>query len=296
MAPSLPPIDPTIKNLLGNSYWGFVCSAVLCGVSVIQGYLYFTRNNDKLGFNLFVGCLLGLDISTTSVWAYILYRLLILNIRNSNTLAISNTYFTADSSMTLVITLFTQIFFAHQVYLVMTKRRVVVPAVITFFAILGFVSGAIRISTVRHAPGKWSRYKLSTTLEGLFFAFSDITASAAMCFLFASAAKESKRLSSALKSLTIYTVNRGILVTSAQILLVALYLWQPTKFYWSPFHITLSKLYVNTLLAMLNSRPSLRSKAGINNDGGTTLQGVDHLTRGDSHEVSETKHSDGGHV
>ncbi|TDL28971.1 hypothetical protein BD410DRAFT_834976 [Rickenella mellea] len=77
-----------------------------------------------------------------------------------------------------------------------------------------------------------TKYKVADACEGAFAAISDVLATIAMCIT----------LDSVLKYLLLYTFNRGIIVTSAQILMVALYLSAPQKFYW------------------LNSRARLRSR------------------------------------
>ncbi|TDL15179.1 hypothetical protein BD410DRAFT_796639 [Rickenella mellea] len=104
-------------------------------------------------------------------------------------------------------------------------------------------------------------FKIMATCEGGFAAMSDIVATTAMCFTFVESVMYTRRLSSVVRLLLIYTINRGVLVTAVQILIVALFWYGPDKFYWAPIHMCLGKLYVNTLLGMLNSRQRLRSKS-----------------------------------
>ncbi|TDL16526.1 hypothetical protein BD410DRAFT_795291 [Rickenella mellea] len=94
---------------------------------------------------------------------------------------------------------------------------------------------------------------IMATCEGGFAAMGDIVATTAMCFTFVESVMYTRRLSSVVKLLLIYTINRGVLVTTVQILIVAL-------FWYAPIHMCLGKLYVNTLRE-LNSRQRLRSKS-----------------------------------
>ncbi|KAL0571857.1 hypothetical protein V5O48_010110 [Marasmius crinis-equi] len=64
----------------------------------------------------------------------------------------------------------------------------------------------------------------------------------------------STRTDAALYRLLQYTVVRGILVTVIQIILVALYLSQFERNNWVVLQNAISKIYVITMLAMLNSR------------------------------------------
>ncbi|KAJ7727437.1 hypothetical protein DFH07DRAFT_970194 [Mycena maculata] len=43
---------PTYAQIFGPVFWGFCVALMLCGVSALQGYLYFTRYNDKIGVRL----------------------------------------------------------------------------------------------------------------------------------------------------------------------------------------------------------------------------------------------------
>ncbi|TDL16501.1 hypothetical protein BD410DRAFT_795248, partial [Rickenella mellea] len=108
-----------------------------------------------------------------------------------------------------------------------------------------------------------TKMKVVNTLEGGFAAVSDIIATVAMVVMFADSALHTKRLNSVLRTLLIYTFNRGIVVTAAQVSMVVLYLCGPQKFYWNPVHMCLTKLYVNTLRE-LNARAQLRSQAASN--------------------------------
>jgi len=69
-----------------------------------------------------------------------------------------------------------------------------------------------------------------------------------------------------LSHLFFFTVNRGLMVTIAQIGFGITFLIGPTKAIWMPFHLSLAKLHLNTLLAMLNSRSTLRARAGVQLD------------------------------
>ncbi|KAL5480494.1 hypothetical protein ACEPAI_1764 [Sanghuangporus weigelae] len=109
----------------------------------------------------------------------------------------------------------------------------------------------------------------------------DAIATFSMCYFLTSYKSSFKSTTSVVNSLFLFSVNRGFLVFATQIGLVTAYLAAPSKGYWTPFHLVLPKLHVNTLLAMsvssrskfmqtdrlifshfcrLNSRPSLRSR------------------------------------
>ncbi|KAJ7861502.1 hypothetical protein B0H13DRAFT_1900476 [Mycena leptocephala] len=88
-------------------------------------------------------------------------------------------------------------------------------------------------------------------------AAADILATVAMCLFLKSADNGITRPSSLLSSLMHLIINRGILITAAQILLLVTFFATPNHLYWIAVHINTTKLYVNTFFGMLNARTAL---------------------------------------
>ncbi|KAL0960683.1 hypothetical protein HGRIS_005711 [Hohenbuehelia grisea] len=55
-------------------------------------------------------------------------------------------------------------------------------------------------------------------------------------------------------TLVAYTINRGSVATLVQLGFFITYLIAPGRLYWIPFHFVAAKLFVNSLLTMLNTR------------------------------------------
>ncbi|EJD08215.1 uncharacterized protein FOMMEDRAFT_150934 [Fomitiporia mediterranea MF3/22] len=90
----------------------------------------------------------------------------------------------------------------------------------------------------------------------------DIISTISLIVFVTSHAPSRKEIKSLVTYVIFLAVGRGFLVAVAQVGLLAMFFGSPaSKFYWMPFHLNISKLHVNTTLAMLNSRASLRSKA-----------------------------------
>jgi len=62
-----------------------------------------------------------------------------------------------------------------------------------------------------------------------------------------------------------FFINRGVCFTIVQLAYMCVFVGMPSKQIWIPFHLVVSKLYVNTLLAMLNSRDVLHGR-GVNEE------------------------------
>jgi len=109
------------------------------------------------------------------------------------------------------------------------------------------------------------RPKLEVGLDAGLASFSDLVATTALCWSFNSVQTGIKRTDTLLQKLFQYTVTRGLFVTINQTVFLILFLVKPEKLWWMPFHLSLSKVYVITMVAMLNSRQSLRNNSSASN-------------------------------
>ncbi|TDL16583.1 hypothetical protein BD410DRAFT_619315 [Rickenella mellea] len=250
-----------------NFYWGFVCSTALFGITINQSYTYFSNFDDGLAFRSLIAFLFVNDISSTILSSVAVHKILMSKQGNNPLVGSeeSERYFAAESVQTLVITVATQMFFARQVYIVDSKKRTT-SAVIVIFSVLAISAGLVRIvlmATSSSMEPHFTKVMATTLSENGCAAMSDIVATVAMCYKLVEASVDSQKMSSVVRTLMIYIFNRGIVVTAAQILIVVLYAYAPGKWYWLPVHMCVGKLYINTLLAMLNARRRLRLKAEL---------------------------------
>ncbi|GJJ06679.1 hypothetical protein Clacol_000874 [Clathrus columnatus] len=105
-------------------------------------------------------------------------------------------------------------------------------------------------------------FKLFFGLAKGFGALTDVLATIAMCIFLSSARTGMQRTDSIIKTLTHFVINRGLLVTLIQVLLLVFFFAVEDRLYWFAFHVNVTKLYVNTFFAMLNGRSHLNSKKG----------------------------------
>ncbi|OCB91320.1 hypothetical protein A7U60_g1439 [Sanghuangporus baumii] len=252
-------------------YWGFALATVLLGVTVIQGFIYFKNyDDDKAPLKLLVALLIALDILSSALMAHVIFYYMIENYGNSSSLISSPPgTFPVEWLVTAIVAFLTQIFYASQIYkLRRHSHRCIVPFVaMIFFSVFAFLSNVVAtilIIILNYSKAVFSItiLKSFTSIGNSFAAASDIIACCALCFFLASHRTDIGRNRIALvDTLIFYTVNRGILFCVAQLGNMIAYILAPTMLYWVPFHLCLSKLYVNSLLALLNSRHSLRGAA-----------------------------------
>ncbi|KAJ7814740.1 hypothetical protein B0H14DRAFT_2849389, partial [Mycena olivaceomarginata] len=75
-------------------------------------------------------------------------------------------------------------------------------------------------------------------------------------------------------TLILYIIARGVLTAVTQILYLAVNLAFPDQLYWQPLRQILGKLYVNSVLASLNVRQSVRGKGKPENSGDLILSNL----------------------
>jgi len=91
-----------------------------------------------------------------------------------------------------------------------------------------------------------------------FGALTDIIATIAMSVFLRSSRTEMVQTNKLINTLIIFIVQRGILVTLIQILLLVTFYALPQRLYWFAIHVNVTKLYANTFFAMLNGRDYLK--------------------------------------
>jgi len=93
-------------------------------------------------------------------------------------------------------------------------------------------------------------------------ALVDITIAAVLCFILWKSRTDFQRTNSLVRILMLYTINTGTLTASVAIIVVATFAALPNTFVSFSAAVLLPKLMLNSLLAFLNSRESLRKKVG----------------------------------
>ncbi|KLO09491.1 hypothetical protein SCHPADRAFT_563536 [Schizopora paradoxa] len=267
----------------GVVFWGFVVSTILFGCIVVQGYHYYTHtgSDDRLFLKSFVGVMIILDGVLTLLTADAIFYYLVKNYGNPISLLYLTDSFIAESFINWTVVTASQLFYASRIYMV-DKRHRYIPATIAFLAIAAQASTDVifaKLFTNHRLFANLAKHEfvvLSGITSGLASA-ADIIATAAMCYFLTSHSdgftKSTKHI---LKTLLFYSVNRGVLVVLAQAGILILFSIRPDQVWWIPPHLCLSKFHVITLLALLNSRSTMRLRNGdrrqefITNETGTS--------------------------
>ncbi|KAF7332958.1 hypothetical protein MVEN_02401700 [Mycena venus] len=269
-------VSPTYAQIFGPVFWGFCCTLILCGVSALQGYLYFTRFNDRLALRLFAVVMLWvvhcsaltthaflsiLDFLSMALICQSIYYYMLPNFGSFAPLDAVTSELVVECLIAAVITYASQMYFVYQLYMVKRtgKLAAVMNALVIVFATVAFAGSLGCVVIMFKFPQSifMNRNYFFALLAGLakgFGAAADIIATIAMCMFLSQADTGITRTSSILKSLMHLVINRGVLVTATQILQLIFFFAVSKHLYWLAVHINTTKLYVNTFFGMLNSR------------------------------------------
>lgn len=270
-------------------YWGFVASIFLAGITVVQAYSYFPNShNDRPLVRWTAVCMLITDLASTALIAQSIYYYLIPEFGSFTRFGSVTPELTVECLISTTITFISQLYFVHQLVSVKRAGKGSLPAIwVTLVsAVLGFGGGVGCVATMfkyhKNVLAGDSRsmafYILFIMAKG-WASIADIVATAAMCMWLTHSRTGIKETNTLLSKLMRFVVQRGILVTTIQVLLLVTFTAVPHSLAWFALHMNVTKLYANTFFAMLNGRHNLRD-----NQGKAVISSFSVSTTGGHHE------------
>ncbi|KAJ7134003.1 hypothetical protein C8R43DRAFT_1022167 [Mycena crocata] len=259
------PNGVNISSAVDPMFVGIMLCPLFLGIIISQAFTYFNRNNDDWMLRSLVGTLVALDITSTCLTAEMAHVYLIQGFGDLAGLTLLPKSSIVEVMLNVTICTLVELFFARRVYLI-NQKQMLMPAIITLFAVAGFVAGIFIVVDIAGTPTvahlATSRMKIEVALTNVFEATSDLLATIALSWAFYSSRGHIRSTNTLLERLLAFTVARGGLVTVAQFLTLILYVTKPTMLNWMPVHFLLGKLSLITMVVILNSRDSLRRQGG----------------------------------
>ncbi|KDR72265.1 hypothetical protein GALMADRAFT_143123 [Galerina marginata CBS 339.88] len=256
--------DIDISSGVDGIFAGFVLSTALLGVTILQAWTYVNHNNDDWKLRTLVAVLVVSDILSTIFNSIFIHEYLVQHFGNFLRLFTVSSGILAEFLITIIVIFIVQLFFASRVYL-LNRKNIWAPAIIVITAVLGFGSGIFTIvKQFQHrqvADLALPAVRISVGFDQAMILISDGVATVALSMSFAKARSSSrvKRSITMLQDLLAYTVTRGLLVTLLDVVFMIMFAIDPTNLNWMPIHLSLSKFYVITTIAILNGRPSAQA-------------------------------------
>ncbi|KAK0434544.1 uncharacterized protein EV420DRAFT_1653918 [Desarmillaria tabescens] len=250
----------------------YALSTALFGITIVQAWNYLNANADGWLMRSLVAFLVAMDAAVTGVNTQILHHYLVDNFGNTDQMQIIIHSFDAEIMMTAVVVLIVELFFVVRIYK-LNSQNWLVPAVITVLALGSFGScTAFVVAQIQDDSfmglQKNDRVATITAFNGSA-ALADILITIALSWNLSRSRTGIPRTNNVIQKMLTYIINRGLLVTVIQTLTLIMYSVEQTNLHWMPTHLSINKVYVITMLAILNTRPALREQ--LNNTATASL-------------------------
>ncbi|CAA7267459.1 unnamed protein product [Cyclocybe aegerita] len=281
---------PNLDTTLGAAFLGSIFAAILYGGVCIQSFIYFRRSKtDRIYFRMIIGALWALDSLHLAFVTHALYYYLIKSYSNPLALLAPNWSIMSQVFVTCISNVTMRAIYCRRVWKL--SHNIFVVVLIALTTLLTFSSG-ISFGILGWAEGTFARlhnisYLMYTSLASAVAA--DALIATSICVSLSRSRTGFKKTDSMVTVLMLYAINSsechssGPLFLSLILILRGLggltsicslacfitYAVWPLEFIFIAIYFCLSKLFLNSLLAMLNGRTSLKNKVTVVNGDGS---------------------------
>ncbi|TDL19062.1 hypothetical protein BD410DRAFT_449165 [Rickenella mellea] len=244
----------------GAAFSGLFVGAIMYGLTLLQTYTYFKRYpRDKRFIRPLVVCLWFLDTLHLGLIFGCPYWYLIANFGDSSNLAETHWTMNLQAVVNSFLAFIIQLFFSMRVYRL--GQNLIVAAVACILAMIQFSIG-IFFTARSFALGTYDKFGQLTWAASLGLGSSatcDVVIAVSLCYFLRKNRTEFPRTNTLISTLMTYSINTGALTNVCALCSVISFGISPTSFIWLSFFWIIGKLYVNSFLAVLNSRERLRN-------------------------------------
>ncbi|KAI0266351.1 hypothetical protein BC834DRAFT_969395 [Gloeopeniophorella convolvens] len=274
-------------NTLGALLIGGLASGVLFGITCMQTYIYYERNNDKWTLRAFVAALWAMDAFDFAITCHIVYFYVIKNFANPFALLGKPVWSLAvHVVITSVADFSVRIMFARRIWRLSNKNTILTAGILVSSTADLVVGTVIAVRTLTFSS--IAQLQSESTMFYINFAcgaFSDVYVAVVLSYFLArSRTGVNARMDSIVTVLMLYTINTGLLTAADACAGMILFVVMPDNFIYITFYFQLSKLYTNAFLATLNNRESLREKTEA--DGIVSIH-LSRMSHPGSHNVTD---------
>ncbi|KAH9083777.1 hypothetical protein EDB83DRAFT_2512088 [Lactarius deliciosus] len=253
-----------IQNTFGAAFVGLLVSTTLFGLTIVQTWMYFWRywKRDSKALKFFIAFITVMDTLHTILCAYAVYWYLVLNFGNVENLGNSMWALNIQVIISIFISAPVRLYYTRRVYKI--SQSIFIPIVIAALVILGSSFGFM-FTAKEFILKQFARFHSLTWIPcvGLTVgALADLMIAAAMCW---SLYRKKTGTDSAIMSLMAYSINSGLLTSVLAGAMPISFALSPSSLIWLGFYWAMTKCYVNSLLAMLNSRDHVRDRSTTDN-------------------------------
>jgi len=251
-----------MNGTLGAAFIGNIVGAILFGITTLQAFIYFkTSPEDRWSFKLLIGFLWLLGAIQIAFMTEGVYCYVVLNFNNPTVIQNIPWAILSQVIITCLSDTIVRGIFARRIWLLSGRNKSLLFCIM-FTTLVVFVSGnalAIRgIINVSYAQLILDSWLLYIALGSVVLA--DILIATSICVLLYHSRSGFKSSDSLVNTLMLYSINTGMLTSfCAMACCITFAIW-PRTFVFMGIYFVLSKLYINTILAVLNTRSLLRKR------------------------------------
>ncbi|KAF8581216.1 hypothetical protein K439DRAFT_1636371 [Ramaria rubella] len=245
--------------------FGAMLSAILTGINLCRTYEYVSSNSDRKIFKGVLILLVLLDLCGSLVITLVLDHNVIGSFGEPIGAALNSlpSYYFLENLGSVLVTIATQSYTAWTIYMV--DGRWWPLCVLILGGVLGELGlGIYIVAQMAHGSSLSSisggSFHLIAGLWNAVASFVDIIATIGLCTLLHTVRTPFRSTDHLINRIMFNFINRGVLITVVQILFVALWFAQSTTLLWTPFYFATGKLYLTTLLALLNMKGHTENK------------------------------------
>ncbi|KAI1783890.1 hypothetical protein LXA43DRAFT_292497 [Ganoderma leucocontextum] len=253
---------PALDNTLGAVLVGSGVSSVLAGVFLHQIFRYFRRYpKDHWSSKATIFILCVLDLFHEALIIHLCYYYMVSNYFRPSVLVDGVWSLRLIIPTTGVIVIISHMFYARRVIILADNKRLVVPIVIISMILIGLEIAFCTVTTCaifRNITFKRfaedSSWLISTGLG--ISVLTDLLITGAMVVMLRRSRTGFKRTDSILDVLMLFAINTGLLASVVNLASVITALVLPDALIYCAIYLVASKLYSNSVVAVLNSRRS----------------------------------------
>ncbi|KAJ7157253.1 hypothetical protein C8R46DRAFT_1113918 [Mycena filopes] len=252
----------SLDSTYGVAFVTLFLSTILYGMGMLQAFLYFHwYPKDRWTLKTLVLIVVVFETLQSALFLAGMYLNLVTNFGNPAGLDVLSWQDSAQLLFGYLSGFIVQMYFGYCIR-VLNPRDKIVPGLIW---VLGLVSlGAAIAQTVRTTQlGHFSRLDVTKpimTTQSASLLACDVVITTALIYSMRGKMGDIKSTNSMLTTLMVNAVSRGFLTAVCALLNLILFLVKPNTFYFFIGLILSSKLYMNSLLATLNTRNHVRNK------------------------------------
>ncbi|KAF8873179.1 hypothetical protein CPB84DRAFT_648890 [Gymnopilus junonius] len=245
----------TLDNTIGAAYLGSAAASILFGVTLVQTYMYYLNySNDWMFQRVSVGILLVLDTLHLALTIHAVYHYVITSFGNPLALGV------IVWSFKVVIVLFVQSLYALRVWKLGRHFHRIWPVLVVAIVVSGYVIGILLAVKVYNIKTFLELTEVAWVIYASFASATaiDIVIAIAICFYLGRSRSSFSGTTYRIIKIMQYVLVSGFLTSACSLSALITFAVMPTTLIFLGIEFLLTKLYINSYLAMLNARKSVR--------------------------------------